>query len=96
MAERHVVDARGAFCPGPLMELIDLAVDFGFKKLVPCRSAERFEVLYRSRIGGQDLQRAARGHLLQRLLGAQDGERTIESLRVEYLIGHFAFSAAVK
>ncbi len=22
MAERHVVDARGAFCPGPLMELI--------------------------------------------------------------------------
>jgi tRNA 2-thiouridine synthesizing protein A len=22
MAERHKVDARGAFCPGPLMELI--------------------------------------------------------------------------
>jgi len=22
MTERHVVDARGAFCPGPLMELI--------------------------------------------------------------------------
>ncbi len=22
MAERHMVDARGAYCPGPLMELI--------------------------------------------------------------------------
>lgn len=22
MAERHKIDARGAFCPGPLMELI--------------------------------------------------------------------------
>lgn len=22
MAERHIIDARGAFCPGPLMELI--------------------------------------------------------------------------
>ena len=22
MAEQHVIDARGAFCPGPLMELI--------------------------------------------------------------------------
>lgn len=22
MAERYVIDARGAFCPGPLMELI--------------------------------------------------------------------------
>lgn len=22
MAERHLIDARGSFCPGPLMELI--------------------------------------------------------------------------
>ena len=37
MAEKHIVDARGSFCPGPLMELI--------ARLKSAAVGDEFEVL---------------------------------------------------
>jgi len=47
MAERRLIDARGAFCPGPLMELI--------AALKLCEVGEEVEVLSSDRGSAKDI-----------------------------------------
>ncbi|MFO1363522.1 MAG: sulfurtransferase TusA family protein [Burkholderiales bacterium] len=58
MAERIVIDARGSFCPGPLMELI-ARLKFG-------QVGEEFEVLSTDRGSASDIPEWVRkvGHEL--------------------------------
>jgi tRNA 2-thiouridine synthesizing protein A len=39
--ERHVVDARGSFCPGPLMELIRVIRESPVGEVIAVRSTDR-------------------------------------------------------
>lgn len=59
MAERQIIDARGSFCPGPLMELI--------ARLKYAQVGEEFEVLSSDRGSANDipewLNKAGHQHL---------------------------------
>ena len=44
------------------------------------------EVLYRSRVGGHDLQHLPGLNVGKRLLGAQDGQRTVQAARIDFLL----------
>jgi tRNA 2-thiouridine synthesizing protein A len=63
MAERTIIDARGSFCPGPLMELI------GRLKFAPV--GEEFEVLSTDKGSASDIPEWVRkvGH---ELLGTRE------------------------
>jgi tRNA 2-thiouridine synthesizing protein A len=39
--ERHIVDARGSFCPGPLMELIRVIRESPVGEIIAVRSTDR-------------------------------------------------------
>src|SRR5688572_16482147 len=56
------------------------------KELVAGLLGEGLEVLHRAGVGGDDLQHLAGGHLVQRLLGAQDGQRAVEPAGVEFFV----------
>src|SRR5688500_3762148 len=45
------------------------------------------KVAHRTRIGRHNLQNLTRGHVRQRLFGAQDRQRAVEPPRVDFLVG---------
>src|SRR6185437_10927300 len=54
------------------------------QQLVAGLSGEGFEVPHRRRIGGQDAQDLAAGHVVQRLLGAKNGQRAVEPAGIDF------------
>jgi hypothetical protein len=60
---------------------------FLHQKLITCLFAECLKVAHRTRIGRDNLQNLTRCHVRQRLFGAQNRQRTVESPRIDFLVG---------
>src|SRR4029079_13622720 len=54
------------------------------QQLIAGLPGEGFEVAHRRRIGGQDAQDLAAGHIVQRLLGAKNGQRAVEPAGIDF------------
>ncbi len=63
MADKTIIDARGSFCPGPLMELIG--------RLKFARIGDEFEVLSTDRGSAKDIPEWV-GKVGHQLLGTQE------------------------
>lgn len=58
------------------------------QQFVSCLPGKRLEIAHRSGVGRKYSQYLARLHVIERLLGAQDRQRTIQSPGVEVPIEH--------
>src|SRR5690606_25301114 len=54
------------------------------QQLVAGLLGKRLKILHRTGVGGDDAKHLAGSHLGQRLLGAQDGQRTVQAAGIEF------------